>query len=132
MEEKNHDELKNKRVLHHRLDAVGWSLFFIWMGIAFLADVGWGAGLLGVGIITLGIQLTRKSLGLRFEPFWVVVGFLFALGGVWELFQVRFGLFPILCIAVGVAFLFSILVGKRDKDGKLSHFGPDRGQKRCI
>ena len=28
--------------LHRKLDAAGWGLFFIWTGMAFLMDVGWG------------------------------------------------------------------------------------------
>jgi hypothetical protein len=113
MEERNHDQrLTNRNVLHKKLDAAGWGLFFIWIGIALFAHVGWGTGLLGVGIITLGEQVTRKYFALRAEGFWVAVGFFFILGGVWELLNVQFGLLPILCIAVGVALLVSTLVGK--------------------
>jgi len=113
MEERNRDQkLTSRHVLHKKLDAAGWGLFFIWIGIALFARVGWEAGLLGVGIIILGVQLTRNYFGLKLEGFWVVAGFLFVLGGVWELFNVQFGLLPILCIAVGVALLVSTLVGK--------------------
>jgi len=113
MEERNHAQrLKNRHVLHKKLDAARWGLFFIWIGIALVAHVGWGPGLLGVGIIILGAQVTRKYFGLKLEGFGVAVGFFFLLGGVWELFNVQFGLLPILCIAVGVALLVSTLVGK--------------------
>ena len=113
MEERNHDQkLTSKHVLHKKLDAVSWGLFFIWIGIALVAHVGWGAGLLGVGIIILGAQVIRKYLGLKLEGFWIVAGFLFVLGGVWELFNVPLDLMPILCIAVGVALLVCTLVGK--------------------
>lgn len=94
MEEKNHSpKLTDNYVFHKKLDAAGWGLFFIWMGIAVLAHVGWGAGLLGVGVIILGTQVTRKYLGLRLKGFWVAFGFFFILGGVWELFNVSFDLF---------------------------------------
>jgi hypothetical protein len=113
MEERNHDQkLTSRHVLHKKLDAAGWGLFFIWIGIALVAHVGWGPGLLGIGIIILGAQMTRKYFGLKLEGFWIVAGFLFVLGGVWELLNVQFGLLPILCIAVGVALLVSTLVGK--------------------
>ncbi len=113
MEERNHDQkLTSKHVLHKKLDAAGWGLFFIWVGIALVAHVGWGAGLLGVGIITLGAQVTRKYFGLKLEGFWVVAGFLFVLGGVWKLFNVPLDLMPILCIGAGVALLVSVLVRK--------------------
>jgi hypothetical protein len=98
-------------VLHRKLDAAGWSLFFIWMGIAFFAHIGWGAGLLGVGIITLGVQATRKYFGLKLEGFWIAVGFFFVVGGVWKLFNIQLGLLPILCIVAGIALLASRLVG---------------------
>ena len=113
MEERNHDQRsKNRHVLHKKLDAAGWGLFFIWVGIALFADVGWGAGLLGVGIIILGAQVARNYLGLKLEGFWVVAGFLFVLGGVWELFNVPIDLMPILCISAGVALLVSVLIRK--------------------
>ncbi|MFC1694280.1 hypothetical protein ACFL1R_12320 [Candidatus Latescibacterota bacterium] len=51
----NHESPKaiNKAELARKLDAAGWGLFFIWIGIALLSNVGWGIGLLGMGIITL-------------------------------------------------------------------------------
>jgi hypothetical protein len=118
MEERNHDQkLTSRHFLHKKLDAAGWGLFFIWIGIALLANVGWGAGLLGVGIIILGVQGTRNYLGLKLEGFWVVVGCLFVLGGVWELFNVPFDLVPILCMVAGVALLVSVLVRKPSDSG---------------
>ncbi len=113
VEGENTDQsLTNTKVLSKRLDAVGWGLFFIWVGIAFVAHVGWGTGLLGVGIITIGGQVIRKYFGLRLEVFWVMVGFFFSLGGVWELLNVQFGLIPILCIVAGVVLLVSTLLSK--------------------
>ena len=99
-------------LLHKKLDAAGWGLFFIWTGIAFLADVGWGTGLLGVGIITLGAQAARRSFGLELEGFWIAVGFLFIVGGIWRLFNIQFSLWPILCVAAGVALLASKFAGR--------------------
>lgn len=96
----------------HKLDVLAWSFFFIWIGIALLSNVGWGIGLLGVGIIILGKQATRKYLALKFETFGVVCGALFVLGGVWELLSVRISLVPVICIAAGVALLLSAFFGK--------------------
>ena len=103
--------------LNKKLDAAAWGLFFIWTGIAFLADVGWGAGLLGVGIITLGAQAARRYFALKLEGFWVAVGFLFTVGGIWKLFQVQVGFMPILCIIAGFALLVSIFVGRTRNPG---------------
>ncbi|MGB2769010.1 MAG: hypothetical protein WBC88_04720 [Candidatus Zixiibacteriota bacterium] len=107
-----------RRHLAKKLDAVGWGLFFIWVGIAFLADLGTGVGLLGVGVITLGGQVARKHYNLKLEGFWVVVGLLFVVGGVWNLIQAKVALVPLLLIAAGLAVLVSAFWGKRrSEDG---------------
>ncbi len=94
MGDKNHNQgSSNNYLLRRKLETASWGLFFIWTGIALLADVGWGAGLLGVGIIILGTQVTRKYFGLKLEGFWVVMGFFFVWGGVWEFFNAPFNLF---------------------------------------
>ncbi len=87
-------------------------LFFIWMGIALLSNLGWGISLLGVGIIILGKQATRKYMVLELETFGVVCGVLFVLGGFWELLSVCISLVPVVCIAGGVALLLSAIFGK--------------------
>ena len=46
-----HHGRREKGALSHKLDAIGWGLFFIWMGIAFLLDVGWGWGMVGIAVI---------------------------------------------------------------------------------
>ena len=55
-EANSNQEIKTTRrsKLHRKLDAIGCALFFIWMGIAILANVGWGIGLIGIGLIILG------------------------------------------------------------------------------
>lgn len=103
----------DKQVAVQKLNAIGWGLFFIWIGIALLANLSWGVGLLGVGILILGGQMARRYMTLRFEAFWVLVGALFVVGGVWEMLSVRVGLIPILCIGAGVALLVSALIGNR-------------------
>jgi len=94
---------------HHdrgaRLDTIGWSLFFIWVGIAWVADVGIGIGLLGVAAITLAMQLLRRLQGLKVEVFWVVVGAAFGIGGLWEFFHVTTPLAPLALIVAGIALL---------------------------
>lgn len=96
----------------HKLDVLAWSFFFIWIGVALLSKLGWGIGLLGVGVIILGKQVTRKYMALTFETFGLVCGVLFVLGGVWELLSVRISLVPVVCIAAGLALLLSALFGK--------------------
>jgi len=97
-----------KKDMGKRLDAAGWGLFFIWVGVSLLLDLSWGVGLIGVAAITLLGQAARKYFGLRLEKFWVAVGVLFLLGGIWELYQVQVGLVPILLIVAGGALLLSL------------------------
>lgn len=112
---KKSEELRtNERSeLTHKLQVVGWGLFFIWVGIAVLTKIEVGIGLLGVGIITLGMQAVRKYFNLKLEGFWVIVGLIFFIGGIWALFQPKVPLLPIVLIVAGLALIFSIFRGKR-------------------
>ena len=87
---------------------VAGRFFFIWMGVSLLMDLSWGAGLLGVSVIVLLGQAARRSFGLRLELFWVVVGVLFFLGGVWELNSIDVDLLPIVLILAGGALMLSL------------------------
>lgn len=107
-----HHHRREKGALSHKLDAIGWGLFFIWMGIAFLLDVGRGWGLVGIAVIILGEALTRKKLGLKVGSFWIVVGLLFLAGGLWELLDVQYPVAPFAIIAIGVAVLWGAFSGK--------------------
>ena len=88
-----------------KYDAAGWALFFIWVGIAWLADVGFGVGLLGVAAITLGMQAIRKASGVPVEGFWILVGIGFAVAGFWQWIDIQLPLAPIVLIAIGIALL---------------------------
>lgn len=88
-----------------RIDSAGWGLFCLWIGIAFLLDVGWGIGLLGVGILTLAMQVVRRGFGLECKGFWLVAGGAIALAAVWELAATDVSLGPILFIALGISVL---------------------------
>jgi hypothetical protein len=98
--------------LVNKLAATGWGLFFVWIGLAFLVDAGVGVTLLGIGIITLCMQLARKWFELKFEGIWLIIGLLLLIGGVWEMLAVQLPLMPVLLIVAGLALLFSILRGK--------------------
>ncbi len=89
-----------------KYDATGWALFFIWVGIAWLADFSLGVGLLGVAAITLGMQAIRKASGVTVDGFWVLVGIGFAVAGLWQWLDIQLPLAPIVLIGVGVALLF--------------------------
>ena len=98
-----------KEALGHRLGTLGWGLFITWIGIVFLVGMATWVALAGVGVITLGVQLLRRILGLRFESFWVAVGLLFVLAAVWDIMGTTVRLLPVLLIAAGLAVVFSVL-----------------------
>ena len=109
---------------HHRarkLDAIGWALFFIWVGIAWIANVGFGVGLLGVAAIILGMQAIRRLLGINVEFFWIVVGIGFGIGGLWEYLDVQTPLAPIVIIIAGVALLVSVTWSGRKHSQRHTH-----------
>ncbi len=106
-------KVREEKGLSGKLTALGWGLFFIWIGFMLLVGMGTAIGLLGVGIITLGIQVARKFYDLSLEVFWLVIGILFTVSGLWELFEADLPLVPIVLIVAGVALLISTLKGKR-------------------
>jgi hypothetical protein len=112
----NESGSRDSAELGKKLSAIGWSLFFIWVGVAFLMDLDTSIGLLGVGVITLGMQLVRKSSGLALEGFWVCVGLLFVLGSIWARYELDIPIVPILLILGGAILLISTLRSKRGSD----------------
>ncbi len=98
--------------LEKRLDGAGWGLLFIWVGIALATRIGWGAALIGVGVITLGVQAVRKLMGLALDGFSLTVGALFVAGGILESVHTSVGFVPLLCIGVGVVLLVSAIAGR--------------------
>lgn len=101
-------EKTDKELLSERLDSIGWGLFLIWIGFAFLFDIGWGWGLLGIAAIILGEAAYRRKADLKIGSFWLVVGSLFLAGGLWELFSVPLPLAPFLIIFCGAAVLWGV------------------------
>jgi hypothetical protein len=86
-----------------KYDAAGWALFFIWVGVAWLANVGLGVGLLGIAVVTLGMQAVRKTAGVRVEGFWILVGLGFAVAGLWQWLDIEVPLAPFVLIVIGIA-----------------------------
>lgn len=101
--------------LDRKLNAISGGLLLIWVGVALLVDIGWGAGLIVVGIVILGEQAVRRYFSVKFDQFWVVVGAVSVASGVLMLFGVEVSLVPILLIVLGIALMASIL-SKREKN----------------
>lgn len=114
-EQTANSEATEQGLIAEKLDAVGWGLFFVWIGIALLLDFGWGVTLIGIGIITLAEQLARFAAQLKLEGFWVVVGVGFLLGGIWQLVDAEMSLVPILLILAGLTVLLAGFLPKRLK-----------------
>jgi hypothetical protein len=90
-----------------RLGKVGWGLFLIWVGVLFVGELSTAIGFLGFGLITLGVQVARRSAGLKFERFWVVAGVLFIAVAVWEYLNPGLPLISVILILLGVAVIRS-------------------------
>jgi hypothetical protein len=101
--------------LAQKLDAVGWGLFLIWLGIVLLAGAKTSVALLGIGIIMVGVQLARQFLRIRIEGFWFVVGLLFLVGSLWQLADTRVRLIPILLIVAGVALIVTKFLSRQQR-----------------
>lgn len=105
---------ETRQVVAKTIERIGWGLLFIWAGIAFLAQVGWGGGLVGAAVILLGAQAARAYYGLKIEVFGLALGLCFAVAGLSRLFDLPLDkapisgwLVPILFIVAGVAALVS-------------------------
>jgi len=96
-----------------QLDSVAWAVFFIWVGIAMLADVPWGWFLLGVGALILTAEFARWQMDLKLSGFWIACGTVFLAGGLWILLDLPWPLAPILIILLGVVLLGKTVVGVR-------------------
>ena len=103
----NEQKTDDQHALAKKLSTAGWGAFFIWMGIAFLTNISWGAGLLGVGVIVLAGEAARKYFGLCLDLFWLMMGIIFVVWGADQALAIQVGgiLWPIVSIALGLAIL---------------------------
>ncbi len=99
-----------------QLDAASWGLFFVWIGVAILLNVGWGWGLLGVAAIILVGAAIRSLKGLPIEGFWVAVGLVLLACAVWEFFAISWPMHPVLIIGLGVVTLLRAFRGPQPRD----------------
>lgn len=92
-------------------EAIGWALLLIWIGIALLAQIGWGWALVGVSVIILGVQAALWQKGDIIDRFSVACGLVFLAAGVWLLLGLTWPLVPVLLIVMGVIMLWNALSG---------------------
>jgi len=103
--------IRETRIKARRITTIGWGVFFIWLGFVLVLNAGIGLVLFGVGIISLGMQIARRYVGLESDGFWILVAVLFILVGVWEFFNVKLPLMAVFLMVVGVGFLVSATRG---------------------
>jgi hypothetical protein len=107
--EKTTAGIRESRMKARRITTVGWGIFFIWLGFVLMFKAGTGLILLGVGIISLGMQVARRYAGLESDGFWILVAILFVVVGVWELFEVKLPVMSVFLVVIGAAFLVSAI-----------------------
>jgi len=96
-----------------KISSASWGLFFIWIGVVWLADLGLGVGLLGVSVLLLGTQYVRRLLGFELEAFGIVAGLCVGIGGLWKLFGLKTDLVPVLLIVVGALMIVTLLLRRQ-------------------
>jgi hypothetical protein len=87
------------------IDAAGWALFFMWVGIALLAGFGWTASLIGTAAIILFVQAVLFFRGERLDVFMAAIGVVLLIGATADVYGSIWSLFPALLIVVGIAML---------------------------
>lgn len=92
-----------------KLNAAGWGLLFIWIGIALLLELSSSIILLGIGTVILLVQVICKYLSLSVRLFYVFVGLLFMIGGFWKNYKPEVPLIPVFLIVVGTGLLLSFI-----------------------
>ena len=108
------------------IDAIGWALFFIWVGVALLANLSWTVSLVGTAAIILGVQGTLLIRRERLDVFMAAVGIVLLIGVVADEYGSPLSLFPALLVVIGITMLADTLRGRpanerqsKDRSGNL-------------
>ena len=107
--------LNSEEGFARQLDAVSWGVFFVWIGVAILLDLGWGWGLLGVSAIILAGTAIPSLKGLPIEGFWVAVGIVLLVCAMWEFFAISWPMLPVLIIGLGVLMVVQAFRGPQPR-----------------
>ena len=98
----------NKRTLDKQLDAIGWGLFFIIIGVLWLLPEGTvpeDTWLIGMGAIIFSVNSIRYLYGIRIQGFWTVIGILALTFGVSGVFSLDLPIFQVLLIVFGISII---------------------------
>ncbi|NTU85072.1 MAG: hypothetical protein HGA45_37880 [Chloroflexales bacterium] len=97
-----------KEALNRRLEAVGWGLFLIIIGILWLAPQGVvpeGTWLIAAGLILLGVNLARYLNAIRLSGTSLLLGLLAIVFGIGEFFGLELPFVAILLIIFGAGMI---------------------------
>lgn len=110
-----------KAALNKRLETAGWGLFLIMAGgFALVPDetVPQGLWSIGIGLIMLGLNVTRYFNKIKMSGFTTVLGVLALFGGISELLGFTSLGFGLLLIILGVYLFLKPWFEKRELFGK--------------
>ena len=110
-----------KAALNKRLESIGWGLFLIMLGgFALVPDemIPKGVWSIGVGVIMIGLNVTRYFYKIKMSGFTTVLGILALLGGIAELIGMTSLEGGLLLIILGAYLLFKPWFEKRQLFGK--------------
>ena len=96
--------------LDHRLDVLGWGVFFVMTGMLMLIpSLPEGTWLVGLGVLLLGLAGVRLALGLAFEWFGLILGVGALLAGLGTIAGVEIPVFALFLVACGLALIAGVL-----------------------
>lgn len=99
------------------LTTVAWGLFFILVGGAWIygetyhIDMGTVIAL-GIGLILIGLNLARRSIGVKMSRFSLGIGILALLIGLARYFGLKLDVLPLIIILIGL-FVIAEAVARR-------------------
>lgn len=105
-----------KKSLNDKIDAVGWGLFFIMIGVLLLAPEGnvpETAWLVGAGLILLGGNAARRLNNIKMCGCTVFLGIIALVAGIAGLYGVTLPIFPIILIIIGGSIIFKLIAEKK-------------------
>ncbi len=100
------------------LTTLAWGLFFILVGGAwiygetFRVDVGTVIAL-GVGLILIGLNLARSSIGVSMSKFSLGIGILALLIGLARYFGLKLDILPLIIILIGLFIIAETIARRR-------------------
>lgn len=107
-EETKFSEVSDAEHKTRLLEGAGWGLLLLWLGVTMLFSLGSPVFLVGLGIIVLGVQSMRSRWNMKPERFWLVLGAVFIVAGILDVFGLGFSLVPLALIVFGLMALYGV------------------------